>query len=283
MRQTGFSSLLLLLFVPVILGILFLRSTGNSPFLQVTAPVGTFERVKDKLSGIQSNVSWQFDYTARVWQAIGTPPACPEPMVIPSPVNAHLASGILYPGQARGGDYKPHGGFRFDNRDTNDIEVRAIMDGYILKASKYLEEGEAQILLFYVHDCGFMVMHDHLLTLSPKLQAALSALPLNREGDSRTTNIEPKVAITKGEVLATEIGHKNYKGQKNIFVDFGLYDLRRTNGAVYDADFRARFPMIDEYGAYALCWFDYLEANDAGVVRNLPAGGHEGKVSDYCR
>lgn len=275
--------MLLLLVVPVILAVLFLRSTNYSPFLQVTAPVETFERVKDELSGIKSNVNWQFDYTSKTWQAIGNPPACPEPMVFPSPVNVNFASGILYPGQIRGNDYKPHGGFRYDNRDTNDIEVRAIMDGVVLKASKYLEEGEEQILFFYVNDCGFMVMHDHFLTLSPKLQAALDTVPVGREGDSRTTNIEPKVSIKSGEVLATEIGHKNYKGQKNIFVDFGFYDLRRTNGVVYDAEFRARFPMIDEYGAHAVCWFDYLEANDASVVRNLPAGGHEGKVSDYCR
>src|SRR3990170_7651534 len=94
-------------------------------------------------------------------------------LLFPSPVDLNLASGILYPGQERGGDYKPHGGFRFDNRDTNDIKVQAIMDGYILKASKYLEAGEEQISFFYINDCGLMVMHDHFLTLSPKIQQAL--------------------------------------------------------------------------------------------------------------
>lgn len=225
--------------------------------------------------------SWTFD--GKSWRANGNPPDCPEPLVFSSPVDVNLASGILYPGQIRGGDYKPHGGFRFDNRDTNDIEVRAIMDGYILKASKYLESGEAQIQFFYVNSCGIMVMHDHFLTLSPRIEEALSMLPLGKEGDSRTTNIEPKVSIKKGEVLATEVGHKNFNGQKNIFVDFGLYNLRKTNGMVYDANFRARFPMIDEYGAHALCFFDYLSGEDEKVVRSLPAGGHEGKVSDYCK
>lgn len=230
-----------------------------------------------------TEVSWVFDNDTKTWQANGNPPDCPEDLKFPAPVDLSLASGILYPGQERGGDYKPHGGFRFDNRDSNEIEVRAIMDGVILKASKYLEAGEEQILFFYVNDCGVMVMHDHFLTLSPKLEEALSKLPLNQEGDSRTTNIEPKAAIKKGDVLATEIGHKNYKGQKNIFVDFGLYDLRQTNGVIYDSSFRSRFPMIDEYGLYAVCWFDYLFPGDESIVRSLPAGGHEGKVSDYCK
>lgn len=231
-----------------------------------------------------SESSWMFDYNTNVWQASGSPPECPEPLKLPAPVDVNLASGILYPGQIRGGDYKPHGGFRFDNRDTNDIEVRAIMDGYILKASKYLEAGEEQILLFYVNECGLVVMHDHFLALSPKLQSALADLPVNAEGDSRTTNIEPKVYIKKGEVLATEVGSKNINGQKNIGVDFGLYDLRKTNGVNYDSTFRARFPMIDEYGIHAVCWLDYLEKPDKSIVKSLPgADGKSGTSSDYCK
>lgn len=54
------------------------------------------------------------------------------------------------------------------------------MDGYILKASRYEDFGEEiQNFLFYVNDCGIIVMHDHLLTLSPKIQAVFDKLPLN--------------------------------------------------------------------------------------------------------
>lgn len=225
-----------------------------------------------------------FDDSTKTWQASGNPPECPDPLVLPSPVDVNLASAILYPGQKRGGDYKPHGGFRFDTRTTNDIEVRAIMDGAVLKVSKYLEFGEVQISFFYVSDCGIMVMHDHFLTLSPKLQSVLDKIPLGKEGDSRTTNIEPKVYIKKGEVLATEVGSRNFNGHKNIGVDFGLYDLRKINGMVYDSSFRARFPMIDEYGTHAVCWLDYLEQPDQGIVKSLPgADGTSGKMSDYCK
>jgi hypothetical protein len=234
--------------------------------------------------GKKSAVSWQFDQNSKAWQVSGTPPACPEPLVFPSPVDVNLASAILYPGQERGGDYKPHGGFRFDSRDTNDVEVRAIMDGVVLKASKYVEFGEEQISLFYVNDCGIMVMHDHFLTLSPKLQSVLAKVPLGKEGDSRTTNIEPKAYIKRGEVLATEVGSKNFNGHRNIGVDFGLYDLRKTNGVVYDSSFRARFPVIDEYGTHAVCWLDYLEQSDKNIVKSLSgADGKSGTRSDYCK
>lgn len=193
----------------------------------------------------------------------------------------------MYPGQERGNDYKPHGGFRFDNRDDNNIEVRTIMDGYILKASRYEDFGEEiQNFLFYVNDCGIIVMHDHLLTLSPKIQAVFDKLPLNKNGDSRTTYIIPMVYVKKDEVLATQIGYENFPDgykNKNVFVDFGLYDLRKTNRVNYDSAFRGKHPNINEYGMYAVCWFDYLSNTDVTIVRSLPASGNEGKISDYCK
>lgn len=229
--------------------------------------------------------SWSFDGVS--WQVSGTPPTCPEPFNIPAPVDLTLVSGILYPGQNRGTDYKPHGAFRFDNRDDNNIEVRAIMDGYILKASRYEDfSGEIQNFLFYVNDCGIMVMHDHLLTLTPKLQTVFDNLPINKNGDSRTTNIMTNVYVKKGELLASRIGYENFPGGhggKNVFVDFGLYDLRKTNGVRYDSVFRVKNPNINEYGTYAVCWFEYFSNEAEAIVRNLPVGGSEGKSSDYCQ
>ncbi|OGM32673.1 hypothetical protein A2803_01275 [Candidatus Woesebacteria bacterium RIFCSPHIGHO2_01_FULL_44_21] len=291
MNNKGFTPLIFLLFVPVILIVLFLVSTNGSLLTQMASPIETYERAKSDLADIQKkvgvNVNWQFDQKTKNWQAIGVASNCPEPLVFPSPVDMSLVSGILYPGQERGGDYKPHGGFRFDNRDDNNIEVRAIFDGYILKASRYEDiGGEVQNFLFYVSNCGIMVMHDHLLTLSPKLQEVFAKIPLNKNGDSRTTEVTPKVYVKKDEVLATAIGYKSFPSGyagRNVFVDFGLYDLRKTNGFDYDTAFRSKHPNIDEYGVYAVCWFDYIDAKDASLVKSLPAGGHEGKVSDYCK
>jgi len=254
----------LIILAAIILGVVVFFSTQDRD--KVNRPTASNDKV-----------IWTFD--GQKWQANGTPPACPEPSIIYSPVNLSLVSGILYPGQLRGGDYKPHGGFRFDNSDTNEIEVRAIMDGYILKVARYQENGEVQNLLSYVNDCGIMVMHDHLLTLSPRLQETFDMLIIGHGGDSRTTNTA-SVNIKKGEVLATEVG---FRESKNIFVGFGLYDLRKTNGVNYSSDFRAKNPNVNEYGTYALCWFDYLVSEDEEIVRKLPAGGNEGKTSDYCK
>ena len=75
-----------------------------------------------------------------------------------------------------------------------------------------------------------------------------------------------------------------FKGKKNIFVDFGLYDLRKTNGVNYDSSFRAKHPDIDEYGTHAICWLDNLEEPYKSIVKNLPGADEEnGKKSDYCK
>ncbi|MDP3986868.1 MAG: hypothetical protein Q8P81_01440 [Nanoarchaeota archaeon] len=233
-----------------------------------------------------AEVEWSFDRENGEWISSGEVPSCPEPLIIESPVDASLASSLLYPGQTRGGDYKSHGGFRFDNRITNDVEVRAVLDGYIFRASKYDDGYAVQNMLFQINDCGIMAKYDHLLTLSPKFSQIFEDLPLGQNGDSRTTEISPRVPVKKGEVIATEIGYENFPGGhegKNIFVDFGLYDLRKKNGVVYSEEFRAQHANIDEDGAHALCWFDYLEEPAKSIVRNLSMGGFEkGEESDYC-
>lgn len=285
--QKGFAHIIILAVVLLAIVILGYFSITSSNFLK---PV----RQDDKSADYSGNggspksfggVSWQFNNETGEWSVAGNTPECEDPFIVQAPVDVKLASGILYPGQLRGGDYKPHGGFRFDNSETNDVELRAAMDGYLLKASKYEAFGEVQILIFYVNDCGIMVMNDHLLTPSPKLKEIIDKIPLGKEGDSRTTNIEPRVYLEKGELLATEVGFRKFSGGsggKNVFVDFGLYDLRNINDVVYDSAFRAEHSNINEYGTYALCWFDNLMPEDKDVVLSLPAGGNEGKVSDYC-
>lgn len=276
--RLGFVSILVLVVIFIsflIIGYLFFSNLNNSSnSYTITNEIAVGEK-----TGLAQTkgINWQFD--GESWRASENPPSCPDPLIFPSPVDLNFVSGILYPGQIRGGDYKPHGGFRFDNRSDNNIEVRAIMDGYILKASRYEVNGEVQNMIFYVNECGIMVMNDHLLTLSSKLQKVYDKIPVGKNGDSRTTEINPRVYIEKGELLATEVG---FKLNKNIFLDFGLYDLRKTNGVNYDSNFKKTHPSINEYGTHALCWFDNLSSDDNNFVRSLPAGGKEGKVSDYC-
>ena len=241
-------------------------------------------RQNSNTSQKKTDVNWQF--RDGKWSVSGNPPECPQPLAFPAPVDIRLATGVLYPGQLRGGDYKPHGGFRFDNQDTNEVAVYAPMDGNLFKVAQHLEYGEVQYSLYFINDCGIMYKLDHLREVTAKFKELLNNVPMGAEGDSRTTEIQPAVFVAKGEHVATKIGFENfpsgYKG-RNVFVDFGLYDLRKTNGVDYDSAFRAKHPNINEYGTHAVCWFDYLSSEDEAIVRNLPADGGGGNASDYCR
>jgi hypothetical protein len=232
-------------------------------------------------SGQSSGVTWHFDSDSKQWQASGAPPPeCPEPLVFSAPVDVNLASGIIYPGQIRGGDYKPHGGFRFDDLGSNSVDVYAPIDANLFRASRHLESGELQHSLFFINDCGIMYKLDHLRQLTGKFEEILNAIPMGEEGDSRTTEVSPAVFVAKGDHIATKVG---FESSMNVFLDFGVYDLRETNGVYYDSDFRSMHPSIDEYGAYALCWIDYLDEEDKVIVQSLPASGIEGNMSDYCK
>lgn len=224
-----------------------------------------------------SRTYWMFDGTS--WKTNNTSPPCLEPLSFPAPADVSLASGIIYPGQIRGGDYKPHGGFRFDTLISNNVDVYAPIDAYLFRTARHFESGEIQYSLFFIHDCGIMYKLDHLKELTDAFESILSNIPMGEEGDSRTTEIAP-VFVAKGELIATKVG---FESNKNIFFDFGLYDLRRTNGVAYDSGFRSNHPNINEYGIYALCFLDYLEEKDKNIVKSLPAGGIEGKTSDYCK
>ncbi len=245
-----------------------------------------FKNKGDKFSATPSNddLGWIFDGNS--WQVRGTPPPCPNPLILLSPVDINLVKGILYPGQERGGDYKPHGGFRFDNQTNNEVDVFAPMDGKLFKAARHLEYGEVQYSLYFINDCGMMYKLDHIRELTVKFKEILNNIPMGDEGDSRTTEIRPAIFVAKSEQVATKVGFENFPGgykDKNIFVDFGLYDLRKTNGVNYDSAFRGKHSNINEYGTQAVCWFDYLSSEDEAIVRSLPATGNGGKISDYCQ
>lgn len=224
-----------------------------------------------------TNVSWSFN--GSTWQSSGTPPACPSPLAITSPVNLSLASAILYPGQTRGGNYKPHGGFRFDGAKNADVTVRAPMDGIVTNASRYIEQGETQHLFTFINPCGVAFRFDHLLTLSPAMQAIADTLPAAQVDDSRTTIVTSGASVKAGDVIATAVGFKN---TSNVSVDFGLYDLRSTNTASQNASYASSHDA--ELAQHALCWLNILPAADAATAKSLPAGDQTaGKTSDYCQ
>ena len=221
-------------------------------------------------------VSWQYD--GLNWTSTGTPSACPTPPTFITPVDLSRVTSILYPGQSRGGDYKPHGGFRLDGPgETGVINIVAPMDATITRASQYLGGGELTFLFEFLNDCGIMYRFDHLLGLSPRLQLVASILPPATEGDSRTTEAPPGMTVAAGDIVATSVG---FPVAGNIFFDWGVYDLRQPNPPAQSAAWRAAHP--GEFAAWAICWFDNLSPWDAGTVRSLPASGASGSMSDYC-
>jgi hypothetical protein len=220
-------------------------------------------------------VTWSFGTS---WQPSGTPPECPSPLVLRTPVDLSIVTSILYPGQVRG-EYKPHGGFRLDGTSqTNEATVIAPLDGVVYSGSRYLEEGEVQYIFDVIHPCGIMYRFDHLLDLSPRFQALAELLPAPRPDDSRGTRIPGLQTVAQGDVVATAVGHRS---SRNIGFDWGVYDLRSQNVAASDPAWLSAHP--GEQAPYAICWLDFLGA-DSARARSLPAGDQTmGSTSDYCR
>lgn len=226
----------------------------------------------------QASVVWQLG--ADGWEAVSTPSTCPTLLVLQTPVDMTNVTAILYPGQTRGGNYKPHGGFRFDKATTNTVAVSAPMDAYVVEGSRYLVEGETQYMFDFIAPCGIMYRLGHLLKLTPTFQAIADTFPAATEGDSRTTMVSPQVSVKARDAVATAIGVT--KGT-NVFVDFGVYDLRTKNEASKDAAWAANPVHDPELAQHAVCWFDLLPAPDAAKVKSLPAGDPaSGKTSDFC-
>jgi hypothetical protein len=232
-------------------------------------------------SSSASNVTWEWG--GDKWSATGgTPQACPNPLALEqSPADISKATSILYPGQTRGGDYKSHGGFRFDGLKNGDVTVRAPMGAKLVKGSRYVESGETQYFFVFINPCGIMYRLDHLLTLSEKFQSIADKLPQPKVDDSRTTNFDPMPSVEAGEVIATAVG---FQKTSNVGFDFGVNDLRAPNAASKNSSWAQRHEQTKEYDYYGICWFDLLPSADVSIVKSLPAGdGQSGKNSDYCK
>ena len=201
--------------------------------------------------------------------------SCPTPL-LQTPVDLSTVTSILYPGQERGGNYKAHGGFGFNNATDNLVTVKIPLEGKITRVARYRELGEIQYLFEFEGNCGVSFRFDHLRKLTAKFEAVVNAFPIKE--DSRTDLVSPPVAVTVGEVIATEVGFLN-----NVFVDFGVYDMRQKNEASKDpawASAHSQYPA-DSYG---ICWLNSLPQADSAVVKLLPSrDAKNGKTSDYCK
>lgn len=223
--------------------------------------------------------------------------SCPKPFVFKLPIDINKATSILYPGQIRGGNYKAHGGFRFENSLPSDIQVVAPMDAKVIAGARYpVNTGDIQYAFDFEHPCGMRYRFMHLLTLTPKFQAIAEKFPLPKGLDSRVTQVSPPIEVKQGEVIATAVGMTKdgtSKNGTNTFVDWGVYDYRRQNEASQRSDWATLHASEDSSWAtyynseiyrYAVCWFDWISPEDKAKVLSLPASdGQSGKTSDYCK
>ncbi len=212
---------------------------------------------------------------------------CPDPFIFTIPVNLDKVTSILYPGQVRGGDFKAHGGFRFDTSHPNEITVRAPYTARVIAGARYPgTTGELQYTFDFEHPCGIRYRFGHLLTLTPKFQAIADKFPLPKILDSRTTQVSPPIEVKEGEIIATGVGltmggPEALKGL-NAFVDWGVYDHRQKNEASEDPEWVTTH--TSETYQYAVCWFDWIAPDERERVLALPSSdGEHGKESAYCK
>lgn len=211
---------------------------------------------------------------------------CPSPFVFRMPVGMENVTSILYPGQPRGGEYKAHGGFRFETSLSSDIAVTAPIDAYVIAGARYpVNTGDIQYTFDFEHPCGIRYRLGHMLTLSPKFQEIAEKFPMPAGLDSRTTQVYPPIAVKQGEVIATAVGmtkNGTSKNGNNTFLDFGVYDYRQKNEVSKNPSWLAQHPH--EIEQYAVCWFDWITPDDKAKVLSLPSSDFQsGKASDYCK
>jgi hypothetical protein len=236
---------------------------------------------KQTSSPIQSSsptVSWQLR-EGNIWKATGTPPACPDPLVIATPVDVSKVTAILYPGQPREDAFKAHGAFRFSSQTDNSAVVKVPMDAELVRGSRAFREGENQYSFEFIAPCGIWYSVGHLLELDPKFLAIANKLPLI-EGFQKQQiyDVDPPVSVKQGEVIATAVG---YAKTHNVVVDFGVLDLRHKNGVTLRPEWSKYQNELDEYG---VCWLDLLSTEDRDHLRSLFGSGDSvtGTKSDYC-
>lgn len=211
------------------------------------------------------------------WKAVGTPPACPQPLAFASVTDVSKATSVLYPGQLRSVGYEPTAGFRFDRQPNDVVIVTAPMDGEIVYAARFLVDGETQYVFDILSPCGIMHRFDHLLVIPPKLQAIADKLPESKEGDSRSTQVSPPVKITQGEILATAVGLRK---NNNAFISWTVFDFRQKNRISQNASWAETHPVLYHY---AICPFPYLPNEEQEIINALPAADSmSGSQSDFC-
>jgi hypothetical protein len=280
--QNGFSAVEAIIVI-VILGVVglagwkVLGSRNTSQSATNGTPTSGQSQTTSKSAAAEQLIWQQIDGG---WRSMSTPPTCSQPMA-KMPTDISKVTSVLYPGQTRGGNYKPHGGFRFDNIKDNKVTLTAPFDGFLVRGSRYIAEGEIQYTFDAMNNCGVMFRVGHIRELPTNLQKIADTWP-EATASSATESINPAVFIKQGEVMGTKVG---ITASSNTFFDMGIYDYRQANEASKSQTYQAAHAEDKELSWHAVCWLkDWLPANDVAAIAKLPAGDPaSGKSSDYCK
>lgn len=236
---------------------------------------------------VETKPFWEYDPSKPelgwYWAREGTPPACPEPLVMESPIDVHLPTAILYPGQIRGDgpkDFKPHGGFML--KPGSPIEIKAPMDGYLVSVAKFTDEFGYHVGLAFQHPCGILFGGGHWGALPPDIQAVVDKIPLKGFKESQNEPVMPPYFVKKGQVIVTGLQEKAHPERPGF--DWGVADYRQRNAASNDPRFRELYGSAPWNTYYGVCWLDLLPPDQQAILKSLPGGdGKQGKNSEYCK
>ena len=220
----------------------------------------------------KSVVVWRDSGAGTYFASNGTAPKCDAiSWTFPIPDISAL-TGMLYPGQLRGGRYKAHGGFK---ASSHDVQVISPITGYITSGATYREMGEIQHMIEIQHPCGIAVRFDHLFTLSSSVKQLFDKSVAVRD-DSRGTFFDPPIPINAGDVVATTTG---FVAANNTNFDFGAYDFRTIQKSNRPPADLAQFGPDGTLGKYGLCVLSIFGSTIEARLRALPTVS---SVSDFC-
>tara|TARA_A100001037_G_scaffold39777_1_gene30902 strand:- start:198 stop:1157 length:960 start_codon:yes stop_codon:yes gene_type:complete len=229
----------------------------------------------------RSTIRWNSDKNGD-WMPNQTPPDCGsiEKLFQIFPLDVKALTQFARPGRSGDGNtiYIGHGSLRADNSIYSDVEVRFPAEGFSLahvnrRLESYINSGEEQVKLEFIHPCGVLVRLDHLTGLSDRWASIIGKVPLLTDNSQITFLPQNVHYVDPGEILSAGIGHPT-----NTYLDFGVYDLRTKNNI---ASFIANdWPDYRGTADYGVCWSSFFGETVASILSNLPAGSNPS--SDYC-
>ena len=233
----------------------------------------------------EPTIRWNFMNESQSWESNSNPPECGDidDLFTVFPVDINNVTQFARPGRLGTGNYDDavyiaHSALRTDNSSHADQPIKFPAKGFSLASAAQRFESRysdlVQIKLEFIHPCGLQVRLDHLNSLTGRWSEILRDLPLNEDSNSRITFFPQGVHLVgEGELLSYGIGHPT-----NVYLDFGVYDLRSKNNIhEYIAN---EWPDYVGQGDYGICWAGFFGDEIESALHALPAGANPD--SDYC-